>query len=98
MVASATTAVSEAIGRGDMGAINYFIALKYVEALKELAGAKNQKVLMLPLDATGLMGSLAGIAEIAKDAFGDVQTQPGETGRRRRSSSVPASRPDRDEA
>ena len=96
--ASATTAVSEAIGRGDMGAINYFIALKYVEALKELAGAKNQKVLMLPLDATGLMGSLAGIAEIAKDAFGDVQTQPDEIGRRRRSSSVSASRPDRDEA
>ena len=84
--AKATTSVSEAIGRGDMGAINYFIALKYVEALKELAGAKNQKVLMLPLDATGLMGSLAGIAEIAKDAFGDVQTRPDEIGRRRRSS------------
>ena len=95
--AKATTSVSEAIGRGDMGAINYFIALKYVEALKELAGAKNQKVLMLPLDATGLMGSLAGIAEIAKDAFGDVQTQPDEIGRRRRSS-VPVSRPDDDEA
>ena len=89
--------MSEAIGRGDMGAINYFIALKYVEALKELAGAKNQKVLMLPLDATGLMGSLAGIAEIAKDAFGDVQTRPDEIGRRRRSS-VPVSRPDDDEA
>ena len=95
--AKATTSVSEAIGRGDMGAINYFIALKYVEALKELAGAKNQKVLMLPLDATGLMGSLAGIAEIAKDAFGDVQTRPDEIGRRRRSS-VPVSRPDDDEA
>ncbi len=95
--AKATTSVSEAIGRGDMGAINYFIALKYVEALKELAGAKNQKVLMLPLDATGLMGSLAGIAEIAKDAFGDVQTRPDEVGRRRRSS-VPVSRPDDDEA
>jgi len=65
----ATTLVSEAIGKGGMGAVNYFVALKYVEALQNLAVAPNQKVLMLPMEATGVLGSLAGIAEIAKEAL-----------------------------
>lgn len=67
--AKATTMVSEAIAKGDVQAINYFIADKYVGALKALASAPNQKVLMMPIDATAVLGSLAGIAEIAKSAF-----------------------------
>ena len=67
--AKATTMVSDAIAGGDINAINYFVANKYVEALKEMAHSPNQKMLILPFEATGILGSLAGIAEIAKGAF-----------------------------
>lgn len=67
--AKATAMVSKAISEGDTNAINYFIATKYTDALQTIGSAENQKVLMLPLDATALMGSLAGIGEIAKEAF-----------------------------
>jgi len=69
--AAATTMVSEAIAAGDIQAINYFVANKYVEALGNIATSDNQKLLMLPLDATSIMGSVAGIAEIAKETFKD---------------------------
>ncbi|HAU28700.1 MAG TPA: paraslipin [Rhodospirillaceae bacterium] len=67
--AKATQMVSDAIAQGNVNALNYFVAQKYVEALKSLASAPNQKVLMLPVDAMGVMGSLAGIAELAKSAM-----------------------------
>lgn len=67
--ARATQLVSDAIAAGNMQAINYFVANNYVGALKELAKAPNQKVLMLPVDAAGILGSIAGITEITKDAF-----------------------------
>ncbi len=75
--ARATQVVSEAIARGDVNALNYFIAQKYVEALKGLAMANNQKVLMLPIEATSVLGSLAGIAEIAKSALSDATVRTG---------------------
>ncbi len=68
--ANATRMVSEAIARGDVNAINYFIAQRYTEALKEIAAADNQKVIMMPLEASSLIGSIAGIGEIAKQALG----------------------------
>ncbi|MBE4583151.1 paraslipin [Vibrio navarrensis] len=64
--AKATTMVSEAIAKGDMQAVNYFIAQGYTEALKAIGQAENGKIIMLPLEATGLMGSVAGIAEMFK--------------------------------
>ncbi len=64
--AKATAMVSDAIAQGDVQAINYFVAQKYVEALKEFAASPNQKLLMLPMETTGVLGSLAGIAELAK--------------------------------
>lgn len=67
--AKATTMVSHAIAQGDTAALNYFVALKYTEALKEVATAKNQKVIMIPLEASSLIGSLAGIGEIARHVF-----------------------------
>ncbi len=73
--AKATALVSKAIAEGDVQAINYFVAQKYVEALGHLASAPNQKVLMLPVDATSILGSVAGIAEIAKASFGEGSTQ-----------------------
>ncbi|MCB1874762.1 MAG: SPFH/Band 7/PHB domain protein [Chromatiales bacterium] len=67
--AKATMMVSQAIAKGDVNAINYFIAQKYTEALKEIASANNQKVIMMPLEASSLIGSLAGIVEVAKGAM-----------------------------
>lgn len=67
--ARATTTVSEAIATGNIQAINYFIALKYVQALSDFANGPNTKTLLLPMEATGILSSLAGITEIAKAAF-----------------------------
>lgn len=67
--AKATTMVSEAIAKGDVQAINYFVAQKYVEALKDMAAADNHKVIMMPLEASNVIGSVAGITELAKEAF-----------------------------
>lgn len=67
--AVATAVVSEAIAKGNVQAINYFIAQRYVEALAKIGTAENQKTLILPIEATTVMGSLAGIAEVAKQAF-----------------------------
>jgi regulator of protease activity HflC (stomatin/prohibitin superfamily) len=69
--AKATQVVSEAIEKGSVQAINYFVANNYVGALKALAEAKNQKVLILPIEATSVIGAIAGVAEIAREAFGD---------------------------
>lgn len=71
--AQATKLVSDAIANGDVNALNYFVANKYVEALKEMANSPNQKMLMLPMEATGILGSLAGIAELAKESLGQQQ-------------------------
>lgn len=67
--ATATKNVSEAVAKGSTQALNYFIAQKYVEAIKELAQAPNQKFVLMPLESSNLIGSIAGIAELAKDAF-----------------------------
>jgi regulator of protease activity HflC (stomatin/prohibitin superfamily) len=69
--AKATQMVSQAIANGDLNAINYFVAQRYVEAFKELAAAPNQKVLILPTEMSALIGSIAGIAEISKQVFND---------------------------
>ena len=68
--AKATTMVSEAIARGDIQAINYFVAQKYVEALQHIGSAPNQKLVLMPLEASSVIGSIAGIAELAKEALG----------------------------
>jgi regulator of protease activity HflC (stomatin/prohibitin superfamily) len=64
--AKATQLVSSAISQGDVQAINYFVAQKYVEALGKFADSPNQKLMILPTEVTGVMGSIAGIAELAK--------------------------------
>jgi regulator of protease activity HflC (stomatin/prohibitin superfamily) len=71
--AKATTMVSEAIAAGDLQAINYFVAQKYVEALSDFATGPNQKTLLLPMEASGILSSLAGITEVAKAAFKDKE-------------------------
>ena len=61
--------VSEAIANGNVQAINYFVAQKYIEAFKSLAEAPNQKFVLMPMEATGVIGSLGGIAGLAREAL-----------------------------
>jgi regulator of protease activity HflC (stomatin/prohibitin superfamily) len=68
--AKATQMVSDAIAGGNVQAINYFVANNYMKALEAIAASPNQKILMMPLDATSMLGSIGGIAEIAREAFG----------------------------
>ena len=92
--AKATQVVSEAIAKGNIQAINYFVANNYVGALKALAEAKNQKVLILPIEATSVIGAVAGVAEIAREAFGDgggnAAPPPAPAARARAGGSVPS--------
>ncbi|MBO4520989.1 MAG: SPFH/Band 7/PHB domain protein [Alphaproteobacteria bacterium] len=67
--AKATAAVSEAIGKGNINAINYFLGQKYLDALREIGTADNSKMVMLPIEATNILGSIAGIGEIAKESL-----------------------------
>lgn len=84
--AKATTMVSEAIANGNVQAVNYFVAGKYVEALKEIASAPNQRVILMPLEASSVIGALGGIGELAREAFGG---EGGRNGPRSGSGSVP---------
>lgn len=67
--ARATLMVSEAIGKGDINAINYFVAQKYIEALKDIGAANNSKLIFMPLDSSSVIGALGGIGELAKDVM-----------------------------
>lgn len=95
--AKATQLVSIAIAEGDVHALNYFIAQKYTEALGSIASANNQKVILMPLESSALIGSLGGIGAIAREVFGEpgspaptrpssVPTQPA---RRQRPADMP---------
>ena len=87
--AKATQMVSESIAKGDVAALNYFIADKYIKAFGQLAESPNQKVLMLPIETTSVLGSLAGIGEIARATFGESAASA--TAAARRGGSVPSS-------
>ncbi|MFT6558576.1 SPFH domain-containing protein [Sneathiella sp.] len=69
--AKATRDVSVAIAEGDIQSINYFVAQKYVEAMKEIGSARNSKVVLMPMEANALVGTLGGIGTIAKEIFGN---------------------------
>jgi len=93
--ATATTVVSEAIASGDIQAINYFIAEKYIDALKAIASADNQKVLMMPLEAANVIGAIGGITELTKavyDQGGSGAKVTPKTSRSRSGSTVPSTR------
>ncbi len=90
--ARATQSVSEAIAAGDVQAINYFVAQKYTEALVEIGKATNSKIVLMPLEASSLIGSLGGIGAIAREVFGD---DDGPKSTPPRSQSGPGARPTR---
>src|SRR6187551_1534046 len=89
--AMATQMVSEAIAKGDVAALNYFIADKYIKAFGQFADSPNQKVLMLAVEAMSILGSLAGIGEIAKATFGESAASAAAAARR--GGSVPTTGP-----
>lgn len=64
--AKATMMVSQAIAKGDIQAVNYFVAQKYIEALATIGSADNEKVLFLPMDASSVIGAIGGITELTK--------------------------------
>ena len=74
--ARAVEMVSRAVAGGEAMAVNYFIAQRYVQALEKVASAPNQKLVMMPLEAAGVIGAVAGIAEIARDALGGAPAAP----------------------
>jgi regulator of protease activity HflC (stomatin/prohibitin superfamily) len=74
--AKATYMVSKAIAEGNVQAVNYFVAQKYVEALKEIATAPNQKLVLMPLEAASVIGAIGGIGDLAKAAFGKDGKSP----------------------
>ena len=77
--ARATEMVSTAIAQGNVQAINYFVALKYIEAFKSLAEGPNQKFVLMPMESAGVIGSLAGIAELARQALERPQSNTSAT-------------------
>ena len=88
--AKATTMVSQAIAAGDLNAINYFVAQKYTEAMTAIGSAPNSKIVLMPMEASALIGSLGGIGAIAREVFGQGQ---GETAQPTRTVNTTASRP-----
>lgn len=72
--AKATMMVSEAIAAGNVQALNYFVAQRYTEALTAIGSASNSKIVLMPMEAASLIGSLAGIGAIAKEVFGGGDT------------------------
>ena len=76
--AKATYMVSEAIAKGDPKALNYFLGQKYIEALQGIVTSPNEKLIMLPVDTTQVMGTVAGISELVKDVMKtDAKTKRG---------------------
>ncbi|UCE31214.1 MAG: SPFH/Band 7/PHB domain protein [Burkholderiales bacterium] len=67
--ATATQLVSQAIAQGDVQAVNYFVAQKYVEALQQIGTAPNQKLVLMPIEASGVIGAIGGVAELARAAL-----------------------------
>jgi regulator of protease activity HflC (stomatin/prohibitin superfamily) len=68
--AKATQMVSDAISRGDLAAANFLVAEKYIEALRTIAGAPNQKVVIVPMEMSAIAGTLGGIAAMTQQVFG----------------------------
>ena len=74
--AKATHMVSQAIAKGDLNAINSFVATRYVEALQSIATSPNEKLVLMPLEASSVIGALGGISELAKQALSRQQQRP----------------------
>jgi len=93
--ATATRLVSEATSAGDVVAVNFLIAEKYIAALQALAQSPNQKLVIVPMELASLAGTLGGLSQIAASAVGGEAVPParGEpAGRARPATAVPDTR------
>jgi regulator of protease activity HflC (stomatin/prohibitin superfamily) len=86
--AKATELVSNAIADGDVNAINYFVAQKYVEAFGKLAESPQQKTVIIPADMASLVGTIAGVGELVKTAKAEQQAPSAPRPRTQRSGSA----------
>ncbi len=68
--AKATQVVSDAIAAGNVQAINYFVAQRYIETLGRFADSPNQKMFFMPVEAAGVIGAIGGIAELVRESAG----------------------------
>ena len=68
--AAATQSVSKAVAEGSVQALNYFVAQKYVDAMLQIGRSENARLVLMPMETSGLIGTIAGIAEIAKNSLG----------------------------
>jgi regulator of protease activity HflC (stomatin/prohibitin superfamily) len=66
--AVATAAVSKAVSEGNVQALNYFVAQKYVDAVTQIGQSPNARLVLMPMETSGLVGAIAGIAELVKSA------------------------------
>jgi regulator of protease activity HflC (stomatin/prohibitin superfamily) len=64
--AKATTAVSLAVTGGNIQALNYFVAQKYVEAMGSIVQSPNTRLVLMPADFGSLVSTIAGIGELAR--------------------------------
>ncbi|MGE5270115.1 MAG: SPFH domain-containing protein [Thiohalocapsa sp.] len=67
--AMATSAVSKAVTEGNVQALNYFIAQKYVEAMSQIGQSPNARLVLMPMEVSGLVGAIGGVAELARTAI-----------------------------
>src|SRR5690606_21127825 len=74
--AKATHMVSQAIAKGDIQAVNYFVAQKYIDALGSIASAGNSKVILMPLEASQVIGAVGGITELVKASGQSLAVPP----------------------
>jgi len=92
--AKATQVVSDAIAGGNVQALNYFVATKYVESLKEIAMSPNQKLVLMPLEAAGVIGAIGGIGELARETFAGTSSIGGASPKRAGGAVPPVGRGD----
>jgi regulator of protease activity HflC (stomatin/prohibitin superfamily) len=78
--AAATQSVSKAVAEGSVQALNYFVAQRYVDAMLQIGRSENARLVLMPMETSGLIGTIAGIAEIAKNSLGSAPSRPGGSG------------------
>ena len=74
--AQATHDVSKAIAEGNLQAVNYFVAQKYVDAIGKFARSRSEKVLFLPMEASTVIETIGGITRLADAAAASDEAGP----------------------
>ena len=55
---------SNSLKATDSNPINYLVAIRYIDTLKDMVSGKDNKVIYLPYEATGILSSIGGIKEL----------------------------------